>query len=352
MPDDKSQTRLVVRLGSLGDVVLTTGVLGSWHARTGAKFIFVTKPAFAPALEKHPAIKEIITVSDNYLTTSGWMNFCRMLARRLGHMQLIDLHCSLRSRILRAMWPSRTYVYPKLALHRRMFGFTGMDLFGRELLKSNIPQRYFRALYPRLPAPDTLEPRIYLSSSEKAGAREVLARAGICLSNQHTPAKPLIALHPYATHPAKAWPTDNWLALASLLEDRGMDWVIIGRDNYRLLPDSSRDLTSQSDIRQTCALLRHCSALVTGDSGPMHLARAVQTPLVAMFGPTTREWGFYPAAKNCLVLETDLSCRPCSLHGRLRKLCTAPCMHHITPSQVLDALDKTMDRPTMPPPNP
>ncbi len=352
MPGNQPETFVVVRLGSLGDVVLTTGVLGCWHARTGARFILVTKTAFAPALEKHPAIREIITVSDKYLTTPGWMNFCRLLVRRLKGMQLIDLHCSLRSRILRAMWPSRTYVYPKLPLYRRMFGLTGMDLFRRKLLKSNIPQRYFRALYPRPPARNTLEPRIYLSSAEKAGARKVLTRAGVFLSSRHSPAKPLVALHPYATHPAKAWPTDNWLALASLLEDRGMDWIIIGRDNYSLLPDSSRDLTSRTDIRQTCALLKHCTALVTGDSGPMHLARAVQTPLVAIFGPTTSEWGFYPASENSAVLETDLSCRPCSLHGRLRKLCTAPCMHHITPGQVLDALHRISDRLAMPSSNP
>ncbi|EFI34135.1 glycosyl transferase family 9 [Desulfonatronospira thiodismutans ASO3-1] len=340
MPGNEPENFVVIRLGSLGDVVLTTGVLQAWHARTGARFIFVTKKAFAPVLEKHPAIKEIITVPGKYLTTPGWLNFCRLLARRFRDLQLIDLHCSLRSRILRAMWPCRTFAYPKMALHRRMFGLTGMDLFGRELLKSNIPQRYFRALYPRPPARDTLEPRIHLSSAEKAEARETLSRSGITLASQHTPSRPLIALHPYATHPAKAWPTDNWLALATLLEDRGMDWVIIGRENYSLLPDSSRDLTSRTDIRQTCALLEHCCALVTGDSGPMHLARAVHTPLVALFGPTTREWGFFPAAKNSLVLESELPCRPCSLHGRLKNTCTAPCMHHITPSRVLDALNR------------
>lgn len=352
MPGNKPENFVVVRLGSLGDVVLTTGALQAWHVRTGAEFIFVTKQAFAPALENHPAIKEIVTVPDKYLTTPGWLNFCRLLARRFKELQLIDLHCSLRSRILRSMWTCRTYTYPKLALHRRMFGLTGMDLFRRELLKSNIPQRYFRALYPRLPAQNTLEPRIYLSSAEKAGARKVLTRAGIFLSQRHVPVKPLVALHPYATHPAKAWPTDNWLALASLLEDRDMDWIIIGRDNYSLLPDSSRDLTSRTDIRQTCALLGHCTALVTGDSGPMHLARAVQTPLAAIFGPTTSEWGFYPASENSIVLETELHCRPCSLHGRLKKLCTAPCMHHITPAQVLEALHQISGRLNMPSSNP
>ncbi|WP_291318394.1 glycosyltransferase family 9 protein [Desulfonatronospira sp.] len=348
MPGKEHNVFVVVRLGSLGDVVLTTGALQAWHVRTGAEFIFVTKQAFAPALENHPAIKEIITVPGKYLTTTGWLNFCRLLARRFKGLQLIDLHCSLRSRILRIMWPCRTYTYPKLALHRRMFGLTGMDLFRRGLLKSNIPQRYFRALYPGPPARYTLEPRVYLSTNEKTGAKKTLEQAGICLSSRHVPVKPLVALHPYATHRAKAWPTDNWLALATLLENRGMDWIIIGRENYSLLPDSSRDLTSRTDIRQTCALLEHCTALVTGDSGPMHLARAVQIPLVAMFGPTTREWGFFPAAKNSLVLEAKLPCRPCSLHGRLRKICTAPCMHHITPGQVLEALNKISGRLDMP----
>ncbi|WP_291322422.1 glycosyltransferase family 9 protein [Desulfonatronospira sp.] len=338
MTADFSETCLVVRLGSMGDVVLTTGVLKSWHARYGTRFIFITKKPFAPVLQNHPAVSEIIPVSKQDLTTPGWFSFCRRLGHRLGHLQLVDLHASLRSRILGLMWPSRTRVYPKMALQRRLYSLSRGRFFRRSLLETDVPGRYFKALCPYRSGSDRLEPCIYLEPAEKARGRRLLAGSAIMVNNSSSPGKPLIALHPYATHPAKAWPTDHWLSLITLLEDHGMEWIVLGRERYRLLPDSSRDLTSRTDIRQTCALLKHCSALVTGDSGPMHLARAVNTPLVAMFGPTTREWGFFPTGEKNIVLQTRLPCRPCSLHGRMSRPCPAECMTSITPREVLSAL--------------
>ncbi len=324
------KTNLVVRLGSLGDVVLATGVLRAWQKRLEADFVFLTKPAFAPVLFNHPAIKKIISVPEHALQASGWTSFCRCLARELGHMELIDLHATLRSAILRAIWPYRTYTFPKLALTRRIYSRTGSRYFQKRLLDTDVPGRYFQALYQRPPDSREVQPLIHLDSKEKLQAKQILAVS----STQ----KGTIALHPYATHPTKAWPRQYWLELIAKLEEKGWNWLILGQDADPMLPGNSRDLTSQTDIRQTCAVLERCSALITGDSGPMHLARAVNTPVLALFGPTTREWGFYPTGKQDRVLEIDLPCRPCSLHGRTQNACPAPCMSRIQPVQVLDTL--------------
>lgn len=80
----------------------------------------------------------------------------------------------------------------------------------------------------------------------------------------------------------------------------------------------SLDFTNRTDLRQLIALLAQADALVTGDSGPMHLASGVSTPVVALFGPTCREWGFFPTGENDRVLQAPLACRPCSLHGQNR----------------------------------
>jgi len=57
------------------------------------------------------------------------------------------------------------------------------------------------------------------------------------------------------------------------------------------------------------------SVFVTNDSGPMHLAAAAGVPVVAIFGATTRELGFFPYGPGHRVIEADLACRPCGLHG-------------------------------------
>jgi heptosyltransferase-2 len=83
-----------------------------------------------------------------------------------------------------------------------------------------------------------------------------------------------------------------------------------------------------------------CAAAVTNDSGLMHLATARGVPVVALFGSTVRDLGFFPYASPARVLETDgLSCRPCHRHGRV----SCPrghflCMQSIAPRDVMDAL--------------
>ncbi len=70
----------------------------------------------------------------------------------------------------------------------------------------------------------------------------------------------------------------------------------------------------------------------------MHLACGVGTPVVALFGPTTRTWGFYPEGPKDVVLECDLPCRPCSLHGGKTCQRNLECMSNISPEDVLQAL--------------
>ncbi len=331
MPD----TYVAVRLGSLGDVVLTTGVLLAWHKRLGSKFIFLTKPAFAPVFFHHPAVEEIIKIPDKALNARRWINFCRGLALEMGHLELIDLHCSLRTTVLKAVWPARVHPYRKLALYRRAFRVSGKRFFQKKLLEADVPARYYRALLPLPHHALNLKPSLYFSPGEKLEAQKILS--DICGK------QPVLALHPYATHPAKAWPAENWLALIRLLETRQISWVIIGSSQRPLMPGSPRDLTSKTDIRRTCALLSCCSALITADSGPMHLARAVDTPVLAMFGPTTREWGFYPTGKENIILEKEMPCRPCSLHGRTHGHCAASCMSSISPEQVLAGIEEIIN---------
>ena len=91
-------------------------------------------------------------------------------------------------------------------------------------------------------------------------------------------------------------------------------------------------------------MLGRLSALVTNDSGLMHLAAAVGTPVVALFGPTVTEFGFAPAGPGHQVLERPLDCRPCSVHGTER--CPRGhfrCMKETAPEEVLAALDR-LDR--------
>jgi heptosyltransferase-2 len=100
-----------------------------------------------------------------------------------------------------------------------------------------------------------------------------------------------------------------------------------------------RNLTGALSIIETAAVLKWCRALVTNDSAPLHLAEAVGTPAIAFFGPTVREFGYFPRLPASRALETALPCRPCSRNGK--RACpygTKECLTSIEPSVALEAL--------------
>jgi ADP-heptose:LPS heptosyltransferase len=328
-----SREYLVVRLGSFGDVLLTTGVLTHWHETLGYRFIVVTKTAFSDIFKDHPAVEKVIQAQSQDLTAAGWRLFCRKLKNKFPSMGLVDLHGNLRTLFLRIIWKGKVFGYPKMGITRRLYARTGFKVFQARLLKKNVPQRYAWALSKNIQDQSLLLPKLYLNSGELLEAKEKLTRLGL--------GENIICLHPYATHQAKAWPSEKWKELISLLEKKDLDWIVIGQNHQKLLPSNSRDLTSQTTIRETGAIISNCRVLITGDSGPMHLASAVGTPVIGLFGPTSREWGFYPSGLNDIIIEAELQCRPCSLHGKSFGKCLAKCMDALEPQQVINTLDET-----------
>ena len=339
-PSAAEHPAVVYRLGHMGDVALATGVLSHWRKTTGASFVFVTREANLPLLANHPAVAGTVGLAEADLTDAGWFRKSGELARQYAGSTLIDLHGTLRSRILALRWKGEVRRYPKFGLARRLFGRTRSDRLRLRLEALNVPQRYALALDQTAPEREALLPRIFLTEAEEQAASRRLSPI--------TCPGPRIALHPYATHPAKQWPYENWIKLCGLLDAEGMNWFVVGRSGKPLRDGHERDLTNSTGLRETCGLLGRADLLVTGDSGPMHLACGVGTPVVALFGPTARAWGFYPAGPGDTVLERHLPCRPCSLHGAGRCAGQFECMAGITPEMVLDAVRESLARPLSP----
>lgn len=327
--------KVVFRLSHMGDVALTTGVLSHWNESRCVSFIFITRKGNAPLLVNHPAVNTIIALDDSEIKGVAWFHRARQLAGEFKNHTLVDLHGTLRSRILSLVWNGPVKRYPKFGLERRLYDRTHADRYRRKLEATNVTQRYAMALEGKPPQPGDLIPQIHLSDAE----RDVAATALAPLSDQ----RPLVALHPYATHPAKQWPRQHWHTLTTLLSDAGYDWFVVGRDTEPLLTNDGREFTNRTDLRETCALMQRADILVTADSGPMHLACGVGTPVVALFGPTARAWGFYPAGADDTVLELDLDCRPCSLHGARNCPSEFQCLAGITPETVLQSVKATIE---------
>jgi lipopolysaccharide heptosyltransferase II len=134
--------------------------------------------------------------------------------------------------------------------------------------------------------------------------------------------RPLVAVHASGGRPIKQWPPERFGDVAArLASDFGASIVLTGSADDRDLVDAVRkripasarviDLTGTLDLVGLAAVLQHVSILITGDSGPMHVADAVQTPVVAIFGLSDPR-RYRPLLDSSRVVRIDLVCSPCN----------------------------------------
>jgi heptosyltransferase-2 len=207
-----------------------------------------------------------------------------------------------------------------------------------------IAERYFDAARELDVVPDGAPPDLFLSPEAVHEAADWLERSGL------EPARPLIALAPGAAHATKRWPLEHWHALVRRILGEGSDVVLVGGSDdasvaHALAANADGRVVNaagQFGLQGTGAVLQRAQALVSGDTGVMHMATAVETPVVALFGPTVQPFGFFPYAAQAEVVELALACRPCSSKGSSRcPLGHHRCLGDLGPDLVFQALRRS-----------
>ena len=142
-----------------------------------------------------------------------------------------------------------------------------------------------------------------------------------------------------------------WIELARRITPTGADVAILGGPDDtqlagRIAERAGANVASVAgvlDLQETGAVIRRAEVLISGDTGVMHMATGVGTPVVALFGPTVRQFGFFPYRSAAGVVELDLPCRPCSAHGSGRcPLGHHRCMKQMLPDLVFATLAKAL----------
>ena len=327
----------MVRFSSIGDILLTTPLLRAVrHTHPGARITVLTKREFIPLLSHNPNVSRVIG-----LGPGGSM--LRLAAELRGeeYTDLVDLHDSLRSRALRILVPGRWRGYPKhrwaraLLIHRKR---------NRYLDRRPVPERYFSAVQDLAVAPDGRPPEFFIGAEASEQVSAWLASTGL----ESEPN--IVAMAPGAAHATKRWPLEHWRSLVDKAVAEGLAVVIVGGPHDATLGgELSRgrgarvaNAAGVFGLQATGALLKRARALVSGDTGVMHMATGVGTPVVALFGPTVEAFGFFPYASRAAVLELPLPCRPCSSQGGPR----CPLGHHrclvdIEPGIAYEALGRS-----------
>lgn len=329
---------LAIRFSSIGDILLTTPLLRAIRAKyPAAHLALLTKEPFVPLVSDNPRLNEVISYRrDQPLDELAGS----LRERRFTHV--LDLHGSLRSRALRFLVPAQWSGYRNHRVAREILIRYKKNVYPRDL---PVPERYFDAARSLALAPDGDPPEFFLSNRAKDEAGAWLLAAGL-------PAKGgWIALAPGAAHNTKRWPLEYWRELAQRLSAAGNPIIAVGGPEDTSLGDEVAaaagslgvSAAGRFGLQGTGALLARCRALISGDTGVMHMATGVGTPVVALFGPTVRPFGFFPYSPKAVVLERDLDCRPCTAHGSERcPLGHHRCLRDISPTEVEDVLRRVV----------
>ncbi len=304
---------MVIQTAFLGDVVLTTPLLSALAARHGPLDV-VTTPAAAALLEGHPAVAEVVRY-DKRGTDAGLDGLWR-LGRRLR-----------RRRYARVYLPHRSLRSAALALltgAAERTGFAdgaGAITYTRRIARPRGGHETHRLLALAGPLSEPPgKPTLALSAADRAAA-------GAWMRDRGVPPGFL------AVAPGSIWGTKRWPYYAELAATLNLPIVVVGGPEDAPLAAQvtgaaegrSWSAAGTLDLRASAALLEHAAVLVTNDSAPLHLATAVGTPVVAIFGPTVPEFGFGPQGpQDAVVQQSGLPCRPCSSHGP--RVC--PLGHH------------------------
>ena len=314
---------LIIRLSSLGDVLLSTPLLRSIKKENPQIQI-----DYIVGKESFDAVKLNKNISNVFAHVKNGDNskIFDILIKR-NYDLIIDLQNNNRSAGIVQSLSKPVAKFYKPNIKKFLLVNFKINLF-KEII--TIPERYagvFKGIQLdenglELFLPEDVKPQI--SNNEK-----------------------IIGFCPGSKHFTKMWPQENFIELGNKLTAEGNKIILLGGTDDKNICEyisskipSAINLCRDNNLFQIAADMKACEYIVCNDSGLMHTACAVNVPVVAIFGSTVKEFGFFPYKSKNLVLENNsLTCRPCSHIGK--KSCPQKhfnCMKELTPNLVYDSI--------------
>ena len=326
----------IIQTAFLGDIALTLPLADTIRRfHPSAQITFISTPIAKPFVQSTASINNVLSFDKRKSQSGlkGIVQFSNTL-RKLNVECIIAPHRSFRTTLLTYL----TRPITSVGFSRNAASF----LYSRKVeyqanlheVERNISllqvfndiQIPINALIP--------PPSITIPEADTSKIYNLIEKKGLKI--------PIIAIAPGSVWATKRWCEDYFVTTAQFLKAKGYSCVFIGGNDdielcWRLaLASGAISLAGETTIIQTIALLKLCSALLTNDSAPTHLAWIAGCPTATIFGATSPKFGFAPRGEASVVLQNEtLSCRPCAIHGGNRcPLGTLECMKSVRPERV------------------
>jgi len=324
---------LIIRLSSIGDILLTTPFVRALRKKYPDSLIsYLTKSEYVELIQHNPNINKVYAF-DSKNGISEILNW-RYQIKSNRYDAIFDLHRSIRTLLMtRFIGGNKIGKYNKRYFKRFMLVNFRINLYKNII---SISDRY-------------LEVGSGYNLNNDGLGLDLFTNAGSPLKETlKAESQVNLVIAPGAGYYTKRWPSQNYAKLADLLVKEinakiilvgSKDDIPISEEIKSQMNESVTDATGDFTLLDTAAIIKQSDAVLTNDSGLMHIAVSQKKPVLAFFGSTTEELGFYPYSDKFKVLEvSDLSCRPCTHIGRDK--CPKKhfkCMIDITPELALKA---------------
>ncbi len=326
---------LIIHTAFIGDIVLSTPLVRKIKDSYPESHItYVTTPAGASILKNNPYINEIIEYDKRgvHKGIRGIYDLGRRLRYENFNM-VITPHRYLRSSFL--SWLSRSPI-------RKGYDIAAGSFFFTEKIHYDKSKHEVEKLLSFIDCSETNGKRYEIELFPDGKSKEKIDN--IWKSNNLENKKTVI-IAPGSKWFTKQWPVEYFNeVIDELSKDENIGIVAVGgKDeiNIPLHKEKIVDLRGATSLLDLAEVLSRGDIVITNDSSPIHIASAFKnTRIIALFGPTVKEFGFFPWSRNNEVLQIEnLSCKPCGIHGG--KTCPQKhfkCMRELKPSMVLDAV--------------
>ena len=353
---------LIVKMWALGDILMATPLLRAIkQAAPGCTISWLAEKSHAGILEHNPLIDEVIAFDSG--TWRRHFRYGRLLPywRMSRHLQRdlrdhgFDVVINLTAEKWWSWWfsvaPVRIGLFPreKPGLVSRLYTH---PIPRTDTVSAHNTRHYLRPA-GALDIPGPYDERMVLAVSpvHRRAVQDFLAEQSV-----YDPNKPLVVLHPGASQDSKCWPPSAFASVAAALAGR-FNIVVTGSPQERPLADALLAALPAGaappvvavgrlpHIGQTVALVSQAAAVVTGDTSVLHIASALETPLVGVYGSTRPGDNAPLFGPNVLLYDDSVPCAPCyKADCPLKGDDFMRCQRAVTPAQVLMALETLLAR--------
>lgn len=328
---------LIIRLSSMGDVILTTHIPKILKERfPDSEIHFLTFSAFQEIYKYNPFVNKTILFDKS---KDKLFDFKNNILKNFGKYDVvIDLHKNYRSRFFSFFLGKKIYKVRKNRLKKILLVKYKKNLFKNIELIPDIYLETCKELIPDYRQLKNEKLQLWIGEDSESG--------NYLSGNESHKAKKRIAIAPGAKHFTKRWLPEYFSQLLQSLYEINAEIVLLGgKEDFELCQSiinnsgiNAANESGKSSILETAEILDTCDLLITNDSGIMHIAAARQIPILAIFGSTVKDFGFTPYNVKHKIIEIEvLTCRPCTHIGTSEcKEKHFACMKAIYPIEVLE----------------